>query len=99
MKLENGYEMKTTFWEDFSIADASGEDAVVDTYKRAFKEWKKNYIYLTELVIVLNRKIWQWHEKNKTLAKVYNNLWKQADEYACENLKGKEASFFYKITD
>lgn len=29
----NGYETKTTFWEDFSIADVFGVSAVKDTYK------------------------------------------------------------------
>ena len=53
-ELLNAYEPKTTFWMDFSIADRFGANAIKDTYNRAFKEWKTNYIYLTELVIVLN---------------------------------------------
>lgn len=95
----NGYEMKTTFWNDFSIADVFGIDAIKDTYKRAFNEWKSNHIYLTELVMVLNLKIWQHYEKNKTLAEVYNTLWEEADSYACENLKGDELLYFYSTTD
>lgn len=95
----NGYEMKTTFWQDFSIADAFGVSAVKDTYNRAFNGWKGDYIYLTELVMVLNWKIWQHYEKNEQLARVYNELWEQADEYACENLKGEEAEYFFKVTD
>ena len=38
--LENGYELQTTFWNDFSIADRFGLSAVQDTFNRAFKEWK-----------------------------------------------------------
>lgn len=49
-------EWKTTFWSDFSIADAFGMEAVKDTFRRAFKGWKDNYIYLTELEIVMNWK-------------------------------------------
>lgn len=30
-----GYEPKTTFWSDFSIADMFGADGVKDTYNRA----------------------------------------------------------------
>lgn len=52
--LENGYELQTTFWNDFSIADRFGLSAIQDTFNRAFKEWKENYKYLTELVLVLN---------------------------------------------
>lgn len=58
-----GYKPITTFWNDFSVADAFGTSAVADTFKRAFEEWKGNYKYLTELVMVLNHKIWQWFEK------------------------------------
>lgn len=47
---ENGYELQTTFWEDFSIADRFGLSAIQDTFKRAFEEWKNNYKYLTELI-------------------------------------------------
>ena len=99
MRLPNGYEMTTTFWEDFSIADLFGKGAIQDTFDRAFNEWKGNYVYLTELVIVLNHKIWQHYETRENLARVYQDLWEKADEYACENLKGEELSFFYHITD
>ena len=96
---ELGYEEQTTFWDDFSIADAFGKEAIQDTYDRAFKEWKSNYIYLTELVMVLNHKIWQWYEKNDEYAELYNELWQQADRYACDNLKDEELSYFYQTLD
>ena len=99
MRLPNGYEMTTTFWQDFTIADHFGAPAVKDTFKRAFNEWKGNYVYLTELVIVLNHKTWQHYETDEGLALVYQDLWEEADNYACENLKGEEASFFFRITD
>lgn len=40
---ENGYDLITTFWEDFSIADKYGIAGVKDTYKRAFSEWKDGW--------------------------------------------------------
>lgn len=98
MKL-NDYECITTFWQDFTIADKFGIAAIKDTYKRAFNEWKSNYKYLTELVIVLNHKIWQHYETNEEVARVYNDLWEEADVYACENLKGEELIYFYDTTD
>lgn len=49
----NGYEPITTFWQDFSIADKFGNNAVADTYRRAKSEWKDNYKYWTELCHVL----------------------------------------------
>lgn len=94
-----GYEAKTTFWEDFSIADHFGVKAIKDTFDRAFKEWKGNYIYLTELVMVLNHKIWQWYEKKPEYGELYNELWEKADAYGCNNLEGEELSYFYRTLD
>jgi len=94
-----GYKQITTFFQDFSIADNFGVDAINDTYKRAFKEWKSNYKYLTELVMVLNWKLWQWYEKNDAYYKTYLKLWEEADSYAQDNLKGEELDYFYETTD
>ena len=93
------YEQKTTFWMDFSIADKFGIAAIKDTYKRAFNAWKDNHVYLTELVMVLNHKVWQWYETNDAIARLYDTLWREADLWAQENLKGEELEYFYRITD
>lgn len=96
----NGYETMTTFWDDFSIADRFGVKAVRDTYRRAFNEWKTNYQYLTELVMVLNWKLWQHYELgNDTLSDVYQELWDKADGYAMDHLKGEELNYFFRTTD
>lgn len=42
-----GYKPITTFWNDFEIAEIFGKKAVIDTFKRAFKEWRGNYKYLS----------------------------------------------------
>ena len=55
--------------------------------------------YLTELVLVLNHKIWQYYETRPEFATLYNSLWEQADQYAVENLKDDELSYFYDVTD
>ena len=66
------YECQTTFWEDFSIADRFGVEAIRDTYKRARAEWKKDKVYGTELSMVLNHKCWYWYGKqNETLSRSY----------------------------
>lgn len=49
-----GYETKTTFWQDFSIADMFGAKAIKSTYKQSLKAWKHSTEYITELVMVLN---------------------------------------------
>lgn len=94
-----GYAPKTTFYEDFGIAEFYGEDAVKDTYERAMESWKTDTVFLTELVMVLNWKIWEHYETDESLAKVYNDLWEKADAYALEHLKGDDLSYFFRTTD
>lgn len=94
-----GYTQITTFFQDFSIAENFGRKAIEDTYIRSFKAWKNNYKYLTELVMVLNWKIWQHYEHDEELAQYYSELWEMADMWACENLKGEELDYFYRTTD
>lgn len=94
-----GYEPITTFWLDFSIADNFGMAAIKDTYRRAFAEWKDNYKYLTELVMVLNWKIWQWYETNEPLARLYNDLWEKTQNYGYDNLKDDELTYFFTTLD
>ena len=89
-----------TFWIDFSIAEAFGVNDIKDTFNRAFKEWKSDYKMLTALVITLNHKIWQHYEaENNELALVYDELWKKADQYACDTLKDEALKYFLEVTD
>ena len=102
MRLPNGYEMESTFWYDFSIADIFGERAIRETYERAFNEWKDDIKYMTELTIALNYKIWEWYEKDEDIAKVYNELWEQIEEYILGDdtkFSEDEITYFYRITD
>lgn len=94
-----GYTPKTTFWSDFSIADAFGADAVRDTFKRVVREWKKDVVYMTELVLVLNHKIWQHNSTSKQLSRLYEELWNQASLYAEITFTGEELDYYYMITD
>lgn len=93
-------EFSTTFWQDFTIADHFGIEAIKDTYNRAFNDWKNSYKYLTDLVITLNHKLWQHYEQgNEEMARLYDELWKEADGYAMDNLKDDELSYFLEQTD
>lgn len=94
-----GYKPITTFWMDFSIADNFGMAAIKDTYRRAFDEWKSDYKYLTELVMVLNYKIWQWYETDEEKARLYYDLWEKTQSYGYDNLKDDELTYFYRTLD
>lgn len=92
--------VSNTFWMDFSIADNFGAKAVEDTYNRAFGEWHDDYKMLTALVVTLNHKIWQHYEAERhNIAKLYDSLWRQAEDYALTNLKGDELQYYYNIID
>jgi len=94
-----GYTQITTFYMDFGIAEPFGKRAIMDTYRRAMDYADTDYKVLTELVMVLNWKIWEHYETNPELAEIYNDLWEKADEYALDNLKGDELSYFLSTTD
>ena len=94
------YKLKTTFWMDFTIADIFGTSAIKETFDRAFNEWKDNYIYITELCMVLNWKIFEHYEKNNhEYGLLYDELWKKVDSYCYDNLKGEELEYFYETTN
>ena len=93
-----GYKQITTFFEDFGMAEYCGKNAILDTYNRAFRGWKHNYKYLTELVMVLNWKSWE-HAENASLCSLYANLFYKARDYALTHLKGDELTYFIRTTD
>ena len=94
-----GYKPITTFYTDFGIAEKFGKDAILDTYNRVFDGWKDNYKYLTELVMVLNWKIWEHNKSNPQFADIYNDLWLKTDEYAIEHLEDEEQNYFLRTID
>lgn len=97
---EQEQEFTTTFAMDFTIADHFGVKAVRDTYNRAFSEWKTDYRYLTELVLVLNHKIWEhFYTGNSALSRQYDILWRKAHQYALSHLKGAEFQYYWEKTD
>lgn len=94
-----GYTQITTFYMDFGLAEPFGKSAILDTYKRGLEYAKTDYKVLTELVMVLNWKIWEHYETNEELAEVYSDLWTTADQYAMDHLKGDELKYFLRTTD
>lgn len=96
---ENGIDYKG-FWQDFSISEHWGINAIQDTYNRASSEWKTNAEYITSLVITLNHKIWYWYDKgNIEYSKLYDKLWRELDEWCMDNLKGEDLEYYIQTTD
>ena len=99
MQEETGYKFITTFWQDFSIADKFGIDAIKDTYTRAVDEWKHNYKYMTELIMVLNWKSFEWYNKNKNYSQTYGELYYELDAYCIEHFSEEEQKYYFSVTD
>jgi len=94
-----GYKPKTTFWNDFEIAEAFGIAEVEDTYKRCFKHWKHDVEYITELAMVVNWRLHYWFGKNDKLARLYEKFWFDCDKWCMENLKDKDLTYYVRTTD
>ena len=96
--------VSTTFRMDFDIAERFGIDAVKDTYRRSLNGWKHDIRYMADLVMTLNHKIWQHYQTNEKLAKVYNDMWAEAEDLVYtmadnSEFSKEEISFFFNYLD
>ena len=94
-----GYAPITTYYTDFGIAERFGTKAIRDTYQNAKRNWGDNIKFFTEIVMVLNWKIWEHNESNREYALLYNRLWEEAENYAMNHFKGEELDYFLRTTD
>ena len=93
-----GYTPITTFWEDFSIAETFGREAILETAEKCFKEWKHDYKYLTELIMVINHKSWYWNSlRNNYLSDLYSNLYYKYDDKALNVLQNNKNALHYYL--
>ena len=110
-----GYDPKTTFFDDFSIAEIYGVDAIQDTFNRA-QPWISSETFSAELTLVLNLKcnlFFEFLENGnkeyfgaKKCAELYELYYKLFYEWhnKCLNeysKKGNEAKleYYYDTTD
>ena len=95
-----GYTQRTTFWDDFTIAERFGIPAIKDTYKNAFNSWKNDVVFIVELVLVLNWKMWYMEEKRRLSEEmVYCKCWEELCEWCKNHLKGEAYSYYTDVTD
>ena len=94
-----GKTRKTTLFSDLSIAECFGVSEVADTYKRVMDDWGKSLEFMCEWVIALNQKIWQHYESNPDLGKLYDELWRKADEYCMNHFKGDDLTAYLNYVD
>lgn len=87
------------FLRDFRIADMFGKNAIRDTYRRAFDEWKDNVEYFASFVLTLNHQIWDWYRKDEGIARLYDELWHKANAWGIGHFKGKDAEYYFRFLD
>ena len=93
------YNFESTFYEEFCVAEEYGADGIREHYDLVFNQWKDNLKFLTELVLVLNLKIFLWYGVDDTIGKTYDQLWKETDGYALDTLKGDDLHYYLHTLD
>ena len=93
------FKFESSFWEEFSIAENYGSDGIREHYRIVFDQWKDNLRFLTELVLVLNLKIFFHYGKDDSIGQTYDELWEQTDAYALETLKGDDLHYYLSTLD
>lgn len=78
--LREDYERKTTYTNDFSIAEwcvpVEGMSAIASTLRNALTNWRDNVEFFAEIIIVLNMKSWEHAaRKNNQYGKMYSDLY------------------------
>lgn len=107
-----GYEPKTSYWNLFEALEQASEQQndkdggvqrITDVYETLKKNDKDSAVRITELCMVMNWRINVWYykegERAEKLAKLYDKLFRDCDRWCCDNLKGEDLSYFFRITD
>jgi hypothetical protein len=96
----NGYEPKTTYWQDFYIAAMFGGKAIRSTYRKAKREWGTDEVYFTEISMVLNHLLWFfWQHKRHDVAIVFDELWRDSTDHVYTSWTEEQRRYFWEITD
>ena len=97
-----GYVPQTTFYMDFSLAEPFGSSAIRGTLRRAKAAWKNNVVYMTELTMALNWKIWEHYGRKGYHAKyaaLYDELWTEMDAWCKDHFSGEDLAYYYRTVD
>ena len=103
--LRDDYERKTTYTNDFSIAEGcvpiDGMNAVADTLRNALQNWRDSIEFFAEIIIVLNMKSWEHSARgNRQYAEMYSELYLDAkclyfDWFDKDNKQHDNAMVYY----
>ena len=107
--LRSDYKRCTTLSADFSVAEClvevEGIEILANCFHDALNLFKGNIKYLAELVLVLNLKSWEHHERGNTnYAKMYSALYYKVlklyfDSFRGTDLEEDAVNYYYKYID
>lgn len=112
------YERKYTFYSDFGIAEfcevyKADAGAVKDTYNRVEEFWGSSIEAITEVVMVLNHKIWSFYDNvdssylgcseewRQHFMEVYQELYERCVAFIEKTFANdsEALSYYYEVTD
>lgn len=100
--------VESTFYNDFKIGEMYGYAGVVDTFRRAFRSWKSDIKYLTELAVVTNQLGWEHYQHDNKLSKFYFDSYNKCCAYVYQADKDgnnvgpftdEQVVFFHNVLD
>ena len=95
-----GYTQRTTFWDDFTIAERFCLHAIERTYRNAFNSYKTDVVFITELVLVLNWKMLYMDERHMTeKSEMYYKCWVELSNWCERHLEAGAYEYFINVTD
>ena len=109
----SGYERKTTFYADLSIAEYFGVDSVKDTFDRVMESWIDDIKYITEFALCVNWKSWEMYDRYekcgdstykghyKKLGILYSEMYYDVRDKVLDHFKGNEDAlhYYFETTD
>lgn len=79
------------FMQDFRTADLFGANAIEDTFRRAWDEWKENADYFSSMTLTLNHLCWYHHDTgNDGYCRLYEKLYRKAAGWCYDHFTAKD---------
>lgn len=90
------------FQKDFRIALFYGNNAIEETYKKVWREYKDNYKVITRLVYDLNSLCWAYYRSGDLASsKLFEDLFYRAEEMFYKKFETNESAtdYYYRMLD
>lgn len=103
-----GYETKTTFYMDISIAECYGIEYIKKSYNDIIESWMDDYKFIAEFILVLNTKAWEWDARRSKglnipegIVGVYSDLFYDLKDKVFDHYKDNEeaTNYIFKLID